>query len=94
MEKWMLPCLNKYFLGFDCPGCGLQRSIAFLLQGDLLAAAKIFPAVYSMILLMALLVLHLLDRSRNYQKAVIACAVLNATVIIISYFYKMTNLIF
>ena len=90
----MLPCLNKYFFGFDCPGCGLQRSIAFLLQGEFWSAAKIFPAIYTMIALAALILLHLLDRSRNYQRAVTGAAVANASVIIISYFYKMTNLIF
>jgi hypothetical protein len=50
-EDYMLPCLTKKFLGFDCPGCGLQRSVAFLLQGDFVAAFKIYPAIYPMLLL-------------------------------------------
>ncbi len=51
VEDYMLPCLTKHFLGFDCPGCGLQRSVAFLLQGDFIAAFKMYPAIYPMLLL-------------------------------------------
>ena len=50
-EDYMLPCLTKKFLGFDCPGCGLQRSVAFLLQGDFVASFEMYPALFPMILL-------------------------------------------
>ena len=93
MEKWMLPCFNKYLFGIDCPGCGMQRSIAFLASGDFISAAKMFPAIYTSLILLLLIGLHLLDRSRNYQRAIIVCAIANASIILISYFYKMTNLI-
>src|SRR5680860_131224 len=51
VKDYMLPCMTKQFLGFDCPGCGLQRSIVFLLQGDFVAAFKMYPAIYPMVLL-------------------------------------------
>lgn len=51
VKDYMFPCLAKQFLGFDCPGCGLQRSVAFLLQGDFVAAFKMYPALYPMLLL-------------------------------------------
>lgn len=50
-EDFMLPCLTKKFLGFDCPGCGLQRSVALLLQGDFVASFKMYPALFPMIVL-------------------------------------------
>lgn len=50
-EGYMLPCLTKKLLGFDCPGCGLQRSVVFLLEGDLVASFYIYPALFPMILL-------------------------------------------
>ena len=87
----MLPCLNKYLFGFDCPGCGMQRSIALLLQADLPGATQMFPAIYTTILLLVLIGLHALDKSRRYHKAIIACAVANAAIVLFSYFYKMTN---
>lgn len=51
VENFMLPCLTKKFLGFDCPGCGLQRSLAFLIQGDFVASIKMYPALFPMLLL-------------------------------------------
>ncbi len=51
VENYMLPCMTKQFLGFDCPGCGLQRSAIFLLQGDFVAAFTMYPAIYPMLLL-------------------------------------------
>lgn len=50
LEDFMLPCMTKKFLDFDCPGCGLQRSVAFLLQGDFVAAFLMYPAIYPMVL--------------------------------------------
>ena len=51
VDDYMLPCLTKQFLGFDCPGCGLQRSVVFLLQGEFVASFKMYPAIYPMLLL-------------------------------------------
>lgn len=53
LENFMLPCLTKQFLGYDCPGCGLQRSVVFLLQGDFTAAFGMYPAIYPMLFLFA-----------------------------------------
>jgi dolichyl-phosphate-mannose--protein O-mannosyl transferase len=93
MEKYMLPCLNKKFFGFDCPGCGLQRAAQFLLEGEFTKALHIFPAIYTTILLFAFLALQLLDKSRNYQKFIIITALINVMVVIIAYIYKMTQIL-
>lgn len=61
-EDFMLPCFTKQLFGFDCPGCGLQRSIVFLIQGDFVTAFKMYPAIYPV---MALLGFLLLD---HFQK--------------------------
>jgi hypothetical protein len=90
MEKYMMPCANKWLFGIDCPGCGMQRGIVFLMQGEFGKAFTIFPPVYTLILLGISLALHLVDRKRDYQKIVIALAIANGAVMIISYIYKMT----
>lgn len=82
--------MNKWLFGLDCPGCGLQRSIAFLLEGEFGKAFHIFPAIYTLLGFAVFLGLHLLDKTRNYQKIVIASAILNGVVMIISYIYKIT----
>jgi len=90
MEKYMLPCLNKWLFGIDCPGCGLQRGMAFIFEGEFGKAFHIFPPIYTLLLLGFFLCLHLIDKARNYQKIVIALAIVNGAVMIISYIYKMT----
>ncbi|MQP23653.1 DUF2752 domain-containing protein [Flavobacterium sp. LMO8] len=89
MEEHMLPCMNKQLFGVECPGCGTQRAIAFLLEGEFWEAFKMFPAIYTLALLFILLGLHLLDKKRNYTKLVIASAILNGAVILIAYFIKI-----
>jgi uncharacterized membrane protein YozB (DUF420 family) len=89
MEKQMLPCLNKQLFGVECPGCGTQRAIAFLLEGEFYEAFKMFPAIYTLVLFFILLGLHLMDKKRNYTKLVIASAFLNAVVILGAYFIKI-----
>ena len=71
MEEHMLPCMNKKLFGVECMGCGTQRSIDLLLHGDFVGAFKMFPAIYTMILFAIILILHFVDKSRNYSKAII-----------------------
>ena len=92
VEKFMLPCVNKKIFGFDCPGCGTQRSLIALFKGDFADAFYFFPAIYTSILLIIFLGLHFVDRSRNYTNVIIATAIGNAAIMIISYIYKMTNI--
>ena len=50
MEEHMLPCMNKQLFGVECPGCGTQRAIAFLMEGEFWEAFKMFPAIYTLVL--------------------------------------------
>lgn len=43
LESIMVPCYFKLVFGINCPGCGLQRSIIFLLKGELWASIKMYP---------------------------------------------------
>jgi len=57
IESYMLPCFTKQLWGFDCPGCGLQRAIVFLIQGKFGAAFEMYPAIYPMLFLFAFLIM-------------------------------------
>lgn len=91
MEEYMLPCMNKQLFGVECPGCGTQRSIALLLEGDFIGAFKMFPAIYTLILLLLLISLHFFDKSRNYTKSIITIAILNGVITIVAYIIKMNT---
>ncbi|WP_130736197.1 DUF2752 domain-containing protein [Flavobacterium sp. J27] len=88
MEEYMLPCLSKTLFGVECLGCGTQRAMLLLLQGDFVGAFKMYPAIYTTLLFFILLFLHLIDKSRNYSKIVIATAIINAVIMVIAYYFK------
>ena len=55
IEKYMLPCMNKSLFGVDCIGCGTQRSLLLLVNGEFTKAFYQFPAVYTTLLLFGLI---------------------------------------
>ena len=89
MEKYMLPCMFKKMFGIDCIGCGLQRSLNFILHGEFEKAFFMFPAVYTSILFLLSVTLFVIDKKHNYGKIVISLAIINAAIMIVSYCYKM-----
>jgi len=93
LENYMLPCMNKQIFGIECPGCGIQRSLSLLLDGNFIDALKIYPAIYSLILLVGFIGASLIFNIRNSFKIKIYLLYLNAGIIIVSYVYKMVHLI-
>lgn len=88
MEDYMLPCMSKSLFGVECLGCGTQRSLLLLFEGEFVAAFKMYPAIYTTVFFFLFLFLHLIDKSRNYSKIVISLAIINAIVMIIAYYFK------
>jgi len=41
----MIPCGIKSLFGIDCPSCGLQRSLFYLANGDILDSICYFPSL-------------------------------------------------
>ncbi|CAM4117274.1 DUF2752 domain-containing protein [Flavobacterium antarcticum] len=91
LEDFMIPCLSKKLFGLDCPGCGMQRALSLLLHGDFTEAFRMFPAIYTTLLLFFFIGLHFVDKSRSYSKLIIPFAILNAAIMLIAYFYKLTH---
>lgn len=89
MEEYMVPCMNKSIFGIDCMGCGTQRSLALLLDGEFIEAFKMFPAIYTLLLFGLTITLHLLDKKRNYLTSIAVLAVANGVIMVVNYFYKI-----
>lgn len=85
----MLPCLNKSIFGIDCLGCGTQRAIVLIGQGEFVKAFYMFPAIYTLLLFFAAVILNFIDLSRNYHKIMIGLAITNAFIMVASYILKM-----
>ncbi len=88
LEEYMLPCFSKQILGFDCPGCGLQRSVVFLLQGEFLEAFKIYPAIYPIVFLLFLLALNKFFTFKYANGSIIALMILSVASILTNYILK------
>lgn len=41
----MFTCFYKQLTGYDCPGCGIQRSAEALINGDILKSLCLYPAL-------------------------------------------------
>jgi len=91
MEDYMLPCLNKRLFGVECMGCGLQRALALIFQGEFTAAFNMYPAVYSLIALFLYVGLNILFKFKNSNKIIGVLAILTVSSIIISYIIKLIN---
>ena len=88
MEEYMLPCLNKKLFGFECLGCGMQRATVLFFKGDFYQALLLYPAIYTLLPLLAFLVLDVFIKFKYSEKIKTILVVVNVAIIIMSYLYK------
>jgi hypothetical protein len=50
LQNHLLACPFKMLTGYDCPGCGFQRSVIALLQGNLNQSFHYYPATIPLLL--------------------------------------------
>lgn len=84
----MLPCLNKQFFGIECMGCGMQRSALLIFHGEFIAAFKMYPAIYTLLLLFGVIALNTFLNFKYANKIIIILAIINAIIIIINFIFK------
>lgn len=90
-EDYMIPCLSKKLLGFDCLGCGLQRSVSLLFHGEFIEAFKMYPAIYTLIPLFLLIGINIFVKFKNANKIINILAIASVSIIIINYIIKLIN---
>ena len=93
LDDYMLPCLNKKFFGVDCLGCGIQRALSLVFQGEFIAAFKMYPAIYTLLLMAIIISFNFFYKVKYAQKIISILAILNIAIIVISYVIKMNQLI-
>ena len=65
LENNMIPCPYKKYFGFDCFGCGIQRSFLELLKGNLVESFYYYPALIPIIIMFLFLIAHLSLKFKN-----------------------------
>jgi len=53
LQSHLLPCPFKYITGIDCPGCGFQRSVLALIQGNFHQSFSLYPPAIPLLLFFA-----------------------------------------
>ena len=88
-EDFMIPCLNKKLFGFECMGCGLQRSLALIARGELVSAFFMYPAIYALIALFLFIVLNIFFKFKHATKITNVLGITTVVIIIVSYLIKL-----
>ncbi len=91
LEDYMLPCLNKKLFGVDCLGCGMQRALNLLIHGEFIAAFKMYPAIYTLLLLAGVIIINFFYKIKLAQKIISILAIINVLIIVISYVLKINQ---
>ncbi len=87
LEAYMWTCPSKKYLGIECFGCGAQRAVVLLLEGEFAAAFQLFPAIYTLIPLLAVFIINIFSK-KNYTRIILILIAVNLAVIFISYFLR------
>jgi hypothetical protein len=88
IDNYMLPCLNKTLFGVECPGCGMQRSVSLIVQGNFKAAFYMYPAIFTLIIMLAFLAFHIKFKFKNGHAILLLLFILNIIIIIVNYILK------
>jgi len=93
LQNHLLPCPFKYLTGIDCPGCGFQRAIVALIQGDWYKSFSLYPPAIPLLLFFAYGLadkFFKLDNAKDHYKK--SFFIITASIVLISYIFKMYNL--
>ena len=93
LQNHLIPCPFKYLTGIDCPGCGFQRAVIALIQGDFNKSLTIYPPAIPLILffLYGIFGQYLkLDNSAHSIKKTLFIIV--GTIVMVNYGFKIWNL--
>lgn len=92
LKDYMLPCFSKQLLGIDCPGCGLQRSVVLLFNGEFFAAFKMYPAIYTLIPLAGIIIIHKFIGVKYSNQLTIGLSISSVTLILINFILKLLHI--
>lgn len=89
-DSWMLPCMSKKLTGVDCPGCGIQRSISHLMNGEFIDAFFMYPGIYPMFFLFVFLTFDWFFKIKYGEKIKLILAILTIGTIVTNFLIKLT----
>ncbi len=89
LKTHLLVCPIKQYTGFDCPGCGFQRSVLALFEGNLITSFKLYPATIPLIALLIFTVVHLKFDLKHGAFFIKILYIGISLIIVFNYIYKI-----
>lgn len=89
LESHLLACPFRSIFGFDCPGCGFQRSCIALLKGNMGQSFSLYPATIPIIIVAIVLLLNSRYKFDSNTKITKTLFYFTGTVIGIAYINKI-----
>lgn len=88
LSNYMIPCMNKKLFGVDCPGCGIQRSLSLIFQGDFVGAFQMYPAIYALLLLFGFIGVNYFYKIKYAAIIITVLSITSVALILTNYIYK------
>jgi len=87
----MLTCPSVKYFGMECPGCGMQRGVIALLQGNFHYSLQLYPALLPLMALCVYAMLHLKYKFASGSKVITALQLFIVVIITAHYIYKIIS---
>ena len=91
LNNYMLPCMNKQVLGFECPGCGIQRSVTLVSEGKFVDGFLMYPAIYTLSLLGIVILVSVFYKFKYSTKIISILAIISIVLILTNFIYNLIN---
>ena len=89
INEHLLACPIKQHFRIDCPGCGFQRSVLALFEGDLVRSFTLYPATVPLMVLLLFTMVHLKIDFKHGAFFIKILYIGISLIIIINYIYKI-----
>lgn len=89
---YLIPCPLKYLTGYDCPGCGFQRSMLALISGDFKNSFYLYPPAIPILLTIVISLIANYRLGVKSKPLVTVLVMITGSIIMISYAYKLSTL--
>lgn len=88
-NSYLLPCPFKYLSGYDCPGCGFQRSVLALLKGDFHHSFDLYPPTLPILVTFAVCLSAYYYWGAGSNRLIKIMVTITGTIILLNYGYKV-----